>query len=405
MQVSIKRKRSSFFAIICFIALSVCFVGCNQQDQLSHKSSQICGTGQPFSELDGLFWLLGSPTTGNVLCTSSAGEFKVVQVLDPVSRDPILMQDQQSGQILLVERFSGPAARPSRASFFAPNGTLLFERGDWPQNTYSVLRTSAINGIITGFDFAELRDFSWSSSEISMFGSLGDFFKTLQKTNPVFTLKNGDWMALVDGGYDLQTFKALDSRAYLFDSKSPAARPSQIVLNDFLSGKTCKNLFQFMVLTNSSAVISCNPQYFGAVENEILNVFHLELTTEGELKVRNILSKQSSEVQRIDLWGQDSIRSRVFVGLKSTSVDDFQGKLMAAGWLNLSSGQWTPESRFAGPTYALPGGQLLSSCHHETSSCRIGDFALSRPDSADIKIIRPEFSLPFLSFPSSVPAP
>ncbi|MEY2986551.1 MAG: hypothetical protein RJB13_72, partial [Pseudomonadota bacterium] len=71
------------------------------------NGTQHCGSGRVPAQLNGLFWLLGEPASANVLCTVQNSEFLQVLVLEPDSRDPLLFEDELTGRILLIERFSG----------------------------------------------------------------------------------------------------------------------------------------------------------------------------------------------------------------------------------------------------------------------------------------------------------
>lgn len=401
--MALRRSRLRALLLLSFM-IGVLVQGCIRSS-FEAPDGNVCGAAQSRVDLNGLYWLLGTPTGASTLCSIQDGRFKLVKVLDPESRDPLLMQDALTDQLILIERFSSRFAKPTRASWYSGSSGLLTQHGDWPQNTYSVMRISSSSGIATGFDFAEVRQFNWSETNPAQVGKLNDFSTKISKSNPILTLKNGSWMAVLDGGYDLQSFTPILAKAFVFNTEEKDFIPVEIKIQDVEVGLTCKNAFQSLLQSNSKAIVSCNPQYFGAVDGETLGVFQLELTSSGEVRVRNLISRGSKEIQRIDLWGFDFKINRVFVGLKLTTVDDFNGTLASAGWITVEDAGWKEESRVTGPFRALPSGLFVFACQHESPFCKQGEFVVLDESRSEWSVIRPEFLLPFHSFPTSIPLP
>jgi hypothetical protein len=395
------KLRNSFGSLLLAVLL---FSGCDARQKDAQEQSSVCGKGKASSALNGLFWLMGEPTGANVLCSVQGGEYRSVQVLAPESRDPILLKDISTKQTLLVERFSGSAARSSRATLYAPTADVLMQRGNWPQNVYSVLRVSDSQAIVTGFDFADLRRFNWSNNQSeALIVSEAPLFQPSQ-LNPILTLRRGEWLATVDSGFDLKRFSAKTVRALVFREAAPETL-NEKKLVDSKQNLECQNAFQFLLLSSSSAIVSCNPQYFGAVEGEKVGVFHIELAEQGELVVRALLSRNANEVQKIDLWGLSPSGESVFVGLKRTTVDDYNGTIVQSGWISWRDGAFTSESRFAGPVSALSAGSFVCSCQQDSESCGAGDFLLVDEASVTRTLLRRESTLPFLSFAVDIPPP
>jgi len=396
------------FSLLILVLLGIApalLVGCENGGNGAGKNESACGTGRLASEANGLFWILGTPTTANILCQAQSNEFKLVQTLNPESRDPLLLLDSATGQTLLVERFSGRTARPTRATWYSSSGEELTQRGDWPQNVYSVMRISQGQGVVTGFDFADLRKFVWSGQEDSVTGNTETAMQTLGKFNPILTLKNGGWFAAIDGGYDLIKFSAKDAKAIVFKAGGGDGSAVEKTVSDTNNMLTCKNAFQTVALNNSKAILSCNPQYFGPLAGDVVTLFEVELTARGEFNARTLLSRASDEIQRIDLWGINSKADEVFVGLKKTTSDDYQGKVVESGWVSLADARYAIDNRFHGPVRALASGSLIYACQSNSEACRAGDFAFVDENRSQTKIQSPEFSLPFFSFATSVPAP
>ncbi|MBM3382605.1 MAG: hypothetical protein FJY29_09225 [Betaproteobacteria bacterium] len=377
--------------------------GCDGTQKQKSESSSVCGNAPAPSVLNGLFWLIGEPTGANVLCSVQEGSFRSVQVLAPESRDPILLNDSTTEQKLLVERFSGASARPSRATWFAASGAVIMQRGDWPQNAYSVNRISASQAVVTGFDFADLRRFSWSGAQSEPL-ALGEPLLQLNRVNPILTLRRGEWLATLDAGFDLQKFIPRTAKAVVF-SEASSGNQKEILLRDSIQNLDCKNAFQFLLVSQSSAVVSCNPQYFGAVEGETVGVFIVELSAQGDVVTRALLSRRANQVQKIDLWGLSPSGERVFVGLKQTKFDDYNGKILESGWIALQSAEFAPETRFAGPISALSTSTFVCACQRDSTSCQEGEFLALNESSGAIARVRPASSLPFLSFATDIPQP
>lgn len=404
LRLNLFRNISVLILVVLGIATTL-LVGCENGSNGAGKNESACGTGQFTSEANGLFWILGTPTTANILCSVQSNELKLVQTLNPESRDPLLLHDSATGQTLLVERFSGRTARPTRATWYSSSGEVLTQRGDWPQNVYNVMRISQAHGVVTGFDFADLRKFIWSGSEVSVTGNSESTIQPLGKFNPILTLKNGEWFAAIDGGYDLIKFNAKDAKALVFREGGSAGSVVEKTVSDSSHGMTCKNAFQTVALNNSKAILSCNPQYFGPLAGEFVTLFEVELTAQGNFNARKLLSRVSDDIQRIDLWGINSKADEVFVGFKKTTPDDYQGKVVESGWVSLADGRYAVDNRFQGPVRALASGGFIYACQSNSEACRVGDVAVVDENRSQAKIQSPEFSLPFFSFATSVPAP
>ncbi|MEN9529291.1 MAG: hypothetical protein RI932_1164 [Pseudomonadota bacterium] len=389
----------------CLLLSAVVLVsGCGVRGKELGEKSSVCGSGEASSFLDGLFWLNGEPTSANVVCSVQGGQYRTVQILAPDSRDPILLNDRATKQKLLVERFSGSTARPSRATWVDSSGEIVTQRGDWPQNVYSVIRVSASQALVTGFDFADLRRFVWASEQSESLGFTEPLQLQTSDIHPILTLRSGAWMATLDAGFDLQKFLPKTARAFVFQEDIPESR-REIMLADTQQRLECKNAYQFLQLSNSRALLSCNPQYFGAVDGEQVGVFSVELSEQGELLVRSLLTRASNQVQKIDLWGVSPSGERAFVGLKQTRYDDYSGKVLESGWLSWRDGAFTPENRFAGPIAVLSSSSFVCSCERDTEICRNGEFlAVDESKGRNVRIPR-DSSLPFLSFAVDIPQP
>lgn len=362
---------------------------------------QHCGAGNAPSRLNGLFWLLGEPTSAHVLCTVQDSQFKQVYVLEPDSRDPLLFQDELTHNVLVVERFSGSSARPSRATWFSADGVQLTQIGDWPQNTYSALRLSEVEGVATGFDLGQLRRFFMSASAGSLLGKVTENQKSFANFNPIVTLQSGAWLALISSGFDLTTFSA--NEAQVMRVSEVGIHPDGMVSVADASAR-CKNAFQTLQLSNARVILSCNPQYFGPVPGEFVAVFEVELLASGELKIRKIHAENGADVQRIDLFGELGA-NEVFFGMKQTTSDDYAGRVVRSVRVRLDSLQLVDFDDARGPLALTKAGERVVFCEGTTQLCARGELFVSQTDSAPSVSVNPKFSLPFLSFPAKIPKP
>jgi len=370
-------------------------------------SARLCGGASGSDRLNGLTWLSGSPTQANVVCHIQNQSADVLLSLDPESRDPILFRDFQLNRHILVERFSGVTARPSRVTWFSEFGQFLGQRGQWPQNVYGLTVISSDEAIVSGFDAGVLLNVHWSNESFAEAKSdpVRLSFDPTQ-VHPVHTLSNGSWLAAIDNGYDLTKYVATDAKAIVFErSQANSIKVSKVISDsESPSGRTCQNAFQTLPLSRSEVILSCNPQYFGAVLGAHVNLYKVSLQSDGSLQVKELLRRDGADVQRIDLWGVDSERSRAFVAFKKTTATDYEGQLESAGWVNLTTLELSLEKRFSGPIHALAGGTVfVSACRYDAEGCRSGQFVLidgSAPWQSQSKIetltLAPE--LPFLSF-------
>ena len=389
-----------YIAGACCLLLSV--ISCTPSDELDSVDHH-CGSGNAPSQLNGLFWLLGEPTSANVLCSVQNSEFKQVYVLEPDSRDPLLFDDELTGRTLLIERFSGQKARLSRATWFSPEGVQLSQFGDWPQNTYAALRLSDDEGLATGFDFGQVRRFLMSRNSDASLGRLSESEMSFSSFNPIVTLHNGSWLALIASGFDLKTFSA--NEAQVMRVSDGSLHPDGLVsIADATQGVQCKNAFQTLQLSNAQVILSCNPQYFGPDAKEVVAVFDVELMSNGELKIRKLHSESGSDVQRIDLLGQLN-RQEVLLGMKVTTTDDYTGKFVRSAIVSPEDLQLRDRDDARGPTTKTKLGNRVTYCVETSLLCKQDEFLLSEMDGSSASNVNPSFSLPFLSFPSRINAP
>lgn len=381
--------------------LALCLMSsCSLQ---TRESGHLCGSGEAAEALNGLFWLLGEPGQANVLCQVHEKTFQQVMVLEPDSQDPILFQDDKTGNVLLVERFSGSAARPSRATWFRSNGAQRSQWGDWPQNTYGVLRLSDTEGLATGFDLAQLNRIQMSGADDS---SLGKSFAepvSFSDFQPIVTLTNGSWLALVDSGFDLtrfeaQTAKAMTVRASDLTSEAPRS------VSDPITKQECKNAFQTQLISPSKVVLSCNPQYFGPVANELVSVFEVELLSTGELKFHSLFAADGRDIQKVDLLGVSG-QNEVLMATMQTTPDDYKGRFVQVGFLSLTDAQFVEFSAARGPVALTQAGRRVFYCQEASERCEQGEFYVAGTPQGGGSSVNPNFTRPFLSFAARIPSP
>lgn len=394
--------KSGVFSILVAPVLLLFVLSCTPEGELQ-TTSQHCGSGGASSRMNGLFWLLGEPSSANVLCSVQNSEFKQVYVLEPDSRDPLLFEDQLTGRVLLVERFSGGQARPSRATWYTPEGVQLAQSGDWPQNTYSALRLSEEEGLATGFDFGQLRYFLMATTAEATLGQFTEKEASFSNFNPIVTLQSGAWLALISSGFDLTSFSAKDAQVMRVSDGGPHS-DGLVPVVDSTSFERCKNAFQTLQLSNSHVILSCNPQYFGPEANELVAVFEVELKSDGELSMRKLHSENGAVVQRIDLLGQPNLK-QVSIGMKVTSADDYTGRFVRSAHLSLDDLQLQDFDDARGPTTKTKLGERVVFCTESSRLCKSNEFLVNDDDEAVSLSVNPQFSLPFLSFTTKITAP
>jgi hypothetical protein len=378
--------------------------GAPKLKSLSKKTP--CGMGAAPAELNGLFWLLGTPTSEHFVCTSQGGQYRIVSTLAPDSRDPLLFNDQSTGQKILVERFSGRLARPSRATFYDAQGNWIAQQGDWPQNVANIHRLSETQGLLVGFDFAELREFQWSSEQLRLNGVLSGAPIMSGKSNPSLILRRGQWTGLLDGGFDLVQFKSRTAVVNLYVGNNALESPSEFAIVDQDTGVACLNAFQTLKLTASQALVSCNPQYFGPVSGESVAVFFIEIDSSGKVSSRLLLKRNADDIQRIDLLGKNGTQDKVFVALKKTTLDDYEGRVVDAMWLDIETGGVLSDMRAIGSVSPSDVAEsLVIVCQFDSSMCRAGEIAIRDADGMELRAYAPQFAVPFLSFAHDVPKP
>lgn len=392
----------SLARFLAVISLVLCLIACTLSGE-SQVNAQQCGSGQAPERLSGLFWLLGEPGKANVLCSVQGNEFRQVYVLEPDSRDPLLLEDKLTQRILLIERFSGSAARPSRATWFSPAGEQLSQSGDWPQNTYAALRLSDSEGLATGFDLAQIQHFLMPRSQDVSLGQLTEKQFLFPNFNPIVTLQNGAWLALISSGFDLLDFSAKEAQVMRVSEGKPHS-DGLVSVSDSVTREQCKNAFQTLQISNSKVVLSCNPQYFGPVADELVALFEVELGSDGQLSMRILQSANGSDVQRIDLLGLDD-SGLLFVGVKKTMSDDYNGEFIKSGFLSLTTLQFTTSKDIRGPLFKTASGERVFFCVESSSLCEQGEFFLNETEGESSIRIPTRFTLPFLSFPASIQTP
>ncbi|NBO37249.1 hypothetical protein EBU99_01565 [bacterium] len=396
--------------------LSFLFVSCREfSPGTPGLDAQPCGRAQSpdLNELNGLLWTAGTPTTANVVCGVRNGQWMVVQTLDPDSRDPILWHDESSNLNLLVERFSGRQARATRVTGWNSEFQMIGQRGDWPKNIYSALRMTHESLAITGFDEGVVEGVSLGRENFaSRTGPIAQSINnTLQdaRAHPVLALRSGTWIAALESGYDLVNFKPTQVKAYVSSTVDEGKQTVQEI-RDTSSQTTCVNAYQSILLSASNAIVSCNPQYYGPQKGQRLSVFAVELTPQGEIVSRELLSRDGGEVQRIDLWGYSKAQLRVAIALRRTTATDYQGEVFQSGWLNLARNVFEIDSRVRGPVYSLPGKDKITlSCQAKSEFCKEGQFSILKESellstTGFIKQIDAGEQLPFQAFPQDIPA-
>lgn len=370
--------------------------------------SNACGGLAGSPKFEGLTWLAGSPTQANILCGVRQQSVRILMSLDPESRDPLLFRDTQSANHLLVERFSGRQARPSRLTWFAESGDRLGQRGDWPQNVYSISLSAPDAAIITGFDSGVVQQVGWKTESFAQPNSAALNLSDDGSVRPIHVLNRGAWVAVIDNGYDLVRFAAKDARIYSFKLSNGLEQKTSSVIRDAQTGRACLNAFQSFSLSRSRVLLSCNPQYFGPASGQSVSVFDVSLDDAGGTSTRELVHFDGANIQKIDIFGTDPSAEFVFLGYKQTTTSDYAGQIASSGWLNFKTGQWIPETRFAGPVQILAGDKgLVVACLTKTDKCSQGEFlhvSGGQPFSADATLEKLPLSpeLPFLSFAQDV---
>ncbi len=370
--------------------------------------SNACGGAGISAKFEGLTWLAGSPTQANILCGIRQQSVRILMSLDPESRDPILFRDTQSAYHLLVERFSGRQARPSRLTWFAESGERLGQRGDWPQNVYGISLSAPDAAIVTGFDSGVVQQVGWKTESFAQPSSAALNLSDDGSVRPIHVLNRDSWLAVIDNGYDLVRFAAKDARIYSFKISDGMEQKSSAVIRDSQTGRACLNAFQSFSLSRSRVLLSCNPQYFGPASGQSVSVFDVSLDDAGVTSTRELVHFDGAEIQKIDIFGTDSSSEHVFLGYKKTTSNDYEGQIASSGWLSLKTGQWIPETRFAGPVQILAGDKgLVVACRTKTDKCSPGEFlhvSGGQPISAEATLEKLPLSpeLPFLSFAQDV---
>lgn len=397
------------FRVFCVLALCV---GCAASVGDPQPTS-LCGGVASVSQVEGLTWLAGSPTQANVLCEVRGQRARIALSLEPESRDPLLFREPIQNRNLLLERFSGKQACPSRLTWFSSLGEKIGQRGDWPQNTYGVNLSKNESAFVTGFDGGVIQRVSWRTE---------NFAEPLQpaasieipeggKSNPIHTLNNDTWFAVIDNGYDLVRFQPKESKIFLFQDSSSPEKTQVFPVADETSGAKCMNAFQSVALSASDVLLSCNPQYFGPAASNRVAVFHVSLRSGGRIEVREIVHFDGAEIQRIDLWGLDSPKENLFVSYKNTAVNNYEGSIARSGWINLKTLVFKNESRFAGPLHLLGNSTgFVVACQKSLDRCSKGQFLFvegAQPwrDEASLRVLELNPQLPFLSFPQEIYQP
>ena len=395
--------------VLLFLAgvFGACLMGC-MREELKPIVSNLCGGSVGSSALDGLSWVAGSPTQPNVLCQVQQSKASIIYALEPESRDPVLFDDPQSSFQLLVERFSGRQSRPSRVTWFSSGGERLGQRGDWPQNVYGISRLSTDNAIVAGFDFGVIQQVGLNLQTFAAPKEKPFSLSAEGPARPVHLLSNDVWLAAIDNGYDLIRFKPEVAMIFQVSSVNGLERRQATPVKDNRTGGTCENAFQAFALTKSSVLLSCNPQYFGPAAGQSVALFEVSLASDGEVLSRELVRLSGTEVQKIEIFGTDNNNEHVFLGYKTTTKEDYNGALLRAGWMNLLSGEWIPEVRFAGPLRQLGQGRgSVVACQFTSSKCQAGRFLhlignspWSPEISSSLALLSPE--LPFLSFAQDI---
>lgn len=399
VQVQLRRLSAILRVIPLFAGLSAC-----SQRLSENTADSICGGSLPVPEVEGLTWLAGAPTQANVVCEVREQKAKVLLSLDPDSRDPVLFREAQTALHILVERFSGRQARPSRVTWFSAAGQKLGQRGDWLQNVYAIVPFSNAEAIVTGFDASSLQRVSLKSDQFA--APLGEpqIVRESSDSRPIHSLVRNAKVAVIDNGYDLKRFQATVAKLTVSDFASTQPTGKPLAIEDSRTGRQCFNAFQALAVSPFEVVLSCNPQYFGPNNGQTVAVFKVSLSVDGNVDVRELLAFDGVEIQRIDLWGLDDQGAQLFVGLKTTTAENYEGRVARAGWLNLSTAGWIPESRFLGPLFRRPEKNLsIVACSAASERCSPGQFVsvgggLPWSDNAPSQVLPITPQLPFLSF-------
>ncbi|MEY3903070.1 MAG: hypothetical protein RL189_2376 [Pseudomonadota bacterium] len=379
-------------------------LSCVRPNDTGAQENSLCGGSLESNRLEGLTWLAGSPTQNNILCEIRQQKARIVQSLEPDSRDPILFQDSGLGFHILVERFSGRQSRPSRMTWFSADGQRKGQRGDWPENAYGISLSASDEALVAGFDFGVLQKVAWQESQFASPQSEAVKLDGGSGVHPVHILSRGNFIAVIDNGFDLSTFKAIDAKVFVRDQSSGKKDFDSFKIADSKTGLSCLNAFQSLAISAAEVLVSCNPQYFGAARGEAVAVFKISLGESGEVTMRTLASFDGADVQKIDLLGLPEGKQRVFVAYKNTKIDDYEGTILKAGWLTLDGGDFLKEERFAGPLKRLPGSNNYAvSCAADFGVCKRGKFLFvgsaepwDTAASAQLMDLQPE--LPFLSF-------
>lgn len=397
-------RRPKFFpAIFSFAVLAAC-----GQSGLKPRVSNVCGGSAGSDVLDGLTWIAGSPVQANVLCQVKQSEGTLVQALDPESRDPLLFFDEENSIQLLVERFSGRQSRQSRVSWFSMSGERIGQRGDWPQNVYGINMLSNESAVVSGFDYGVFQKVSRKAGTFAAPEGAEFALSSEAQVRPVHLLTSKSWIAAIDNGYDLISYRPEEVKIYVVGNAQGAERRDAAPVKDIQTGVSCKNAFQAHALTRSRVLLSCNPQYFGPSEGQTVAVFDVSLSPDGSVSAKELVHFDSAEVQRIDIFGSDRDNTFVFLGYKATSKDNYSGKLMRAGWLGLSGGDWIPEDRFSGPLAHLAEGRgSVVACQADSGQCQSGQFlhlsgSSLRQKDISLRAVSMSAEIPFLSFAQEI---
>jgi hypothetical protein len=397
-------NRPSLIKLLAACMPLVLLLACAGQNDAGLQENRLCGGPVGNNKLDGLTWLAGSPTQNNILCEVREQKARIVQSLEPDSRDPILFQDSSLGLHILVERFSGRQSRPSRMTWFSADGQRKGQRGDWPENAYGINLAASGEALVAGFDFGVLQKVAWQEAQFASPQAEPVKVDGGNGVHPVHILSRGNFIAVIDNGFNLSTFKAVDAKIFLRDQSSGTTGFDSFKIADSTAGVSCLNVFQSLAISSAEVLVSCNPQYFGAARGETVALFKISIAESGELKMRTLVSFDGADVQRIDLLGLPAGGQRVFVAYKNTRIDDYEGTIFKSGWLDLDGGDFLIEERFAGPLKRLSGSNKFAvACAADYGVCKRGKFLFvggAQPWDAAAAVepvsLQPE--LPFLSF-------
>jgi hypothetical protein len=118
------------------------------------------------------------------------------------------------------------------------------------------------------------------------------------------------------------------------------------------------------------------------------------------------MSRSADDIQRIDLMGHSGNRKEVFVTLKKTSMDHYEGRVADASWLNVENGNVASDLRAVGAVSPSSQGQsLIFACQVDSEFCRKGEVAVQEASGGEFRNYAPQFAVPFFSFAAEVPVP